>query len=53
MKNKLIALVLFVSTYLLLGNPAPLISNPIINSTEIYLAFALIFTFAVGLEVVK
>ena len=53
MKTELIAILVLVSTYLLLKTPAPVLSNPIIPSTEIYLAFTLIFTFAVGLEVVK
>lgn len=53
MKNELMTVLLFASSFLLIGQAAPVVSNPPINPNEVMLAFSLIFTFAVGMEVVK
>jgi len=52
-KNELIIILLFISSFLLIGQAAPIVSNPTINPNEVVLAFSLVFTFAVGMEVVK
>ncbi|MBR9689390.1 MAG: hypothetical protein GOV01_00635 [Candidatus Altiarchaeota archaeon] len=53
LKAELFTLLVFASLMALFGNP---ITNAIpveLGKNEIYLAFTLVFTFAVGMEVVK
>ena len=53
MRSELVSLMVFLASLILIGDggPAAAVAGP--GTNEIYLAFALVFTFAVGLEVVK
>ena len=53
MKNEVIAVIVFLASLVLMGNGVAAAPVSGIGTSEIYLVFALVFTFAVGLEVVK
>jgi hypothetical protein len=53
LNNEALALVLFAVLAYLFGSVGAAPAVPQVGANEIYLAFALVFTFAVGLEVIK
>jgi len=53
LKHEVIALLAFASMAFLLGNPSPATAVFAPSSLEISLVFSMVFTFAVGLEVIK
>ena len=53
MKNEIIAVLVFLASLFLMGSGAAAAPVSGIGTNEIYLVFTLVFTFAVGLEVVK
>jgi hypothetical protein len=53
LKAEIAALTVLASLYLLLGSPAAAVPVAGVGAQELYLAFSLVFTFVVGMEVVR
>lgn len=53
MKAEASALLAFAALYLLMGGQPAVTASPGVAGTEVWLAFSLVFTFVVGMEVVR